>query len=203
MKLLTYLEHSQKTLLIVDVQRGFSKYFNDDYLKALRDHCKNYDTVYQIYDNHPNGKPENLDYLYDDDHKGGAQADLYDFPNEKEKIEKRYLYNVRLSYFKKVLPDEDYKRAHHLASSGKLKKGNMYNTAGGTQIVYVGNNHGWYHVPAKMVEFFKAHKNKSVEIVGGSQGECLEDILVAAIANGVNAKVNNRFVYSAKGPLYY
>jgi len=203
MRLLKLNEHAGRVLLIVDVQGSFSKFFNEKYLNGLFDYCKQFDKVYQIFDNHPEGPYPDVDYLYANAPSGPAQNDLYTFPNETDKIEKRYLYNANVDTFKKILSEGDYTKIKELEQSKQLKLGDKFAAAGDTEIVYVGNKHGWYHIPKRMLELFGELKNTPIEIVGGSHGECLLDIQAAAKAHGLKTFVNEKYVYSAKGPKHY
>ena len=54
-------------LIIVDVQRSFKSFFTDNYLSELNKYCLKFDKVYQIFDNHVDGKNPDKDYLYDSD----------------------------------------------------------------------------------------------------------------------------------------
>ena len=57
---------SDSILVIVDVQKSFRKYFSEMYLNELKKYCNTFQFVYQIFDNHVDGKNVDKDYLYDD-----------------------------------------------------------------------------------------------------------------------------------------
>lgn len=187
--------YNNQHLIIVDIQKSFKKFFNDNYVNSVQQYCKQFSNVYQIWDNHVD-KNVDKDYLYDkneedkDDHH-----DLYDFPNQVDTIEKRYNYDVDADFYKKILSNKTYKLIK--SKEGNLKRGESFYTNEGTIIVYIGNNHQWYHVPKKLFELFKTLKGKEVTIVGGSNSECLEDIYIAGISLGVNIKKNMEYIYSA------
>ncbi len=84
-----------------------------------------------------------------------------------------------------------------------LKKGEYFETTEGTIIVYIGNNHKWFHVPKKLYELFMDLKeaqmgNTKIVIVGGAQGECLEDVIIAAKSLGLKIHKNSEYIYSAE-----
>jgi hypothetical protein len=78
-----------------------------------------------------------------------------------------------------------------------LKKGDCFLTTQGTIIVYVGNNHQWFHIGKKLYNLLKSLSGKEVAIVGGSSEECLLDIITAAESLGVIIKPKYKFIWSA------
>ena len=183
----------ETNLLIVDVQKSFRKFFSEKYVNYLQKYAGTFNNVYQIWDNHVDGKDVDKDFLYHNDPEIPVHSDLYVFPNQKEIIEKRYNYKVNVDYFKKILDKETLKKI----KAGGLKKGNFFPTKEGTIIVYIGNNHTWFHVPKKLYKLFQSLKGKELTIVGGSDSECLDDVLTTAISLGVLAKRDHRYIYSA------
>lgn len=190
-------ENKKSTLIIVDVQKSFSKFFTEMYLHELKKHCKNFHNVYQIWDNHVEGKNVDKDYLYHKDPEIPIHYDLYHFPNQKDLIEKRYNYDVDVDFYKKILDKETYNNIKEKEDKNKLKKGDLFPTKEGTVIVYIGNNHKWFHLPVKLYELFSKLKDKEVIIVGGSDSECLEDIYISGNSMGVKMKRDHRYIYSA------
>ena len=193
----TFESHSSGTLIIVDVQKSFRKFFSEMYLNELKKYCNNFQSVYQLWDNHVNGKNVDKDYLYDETPVIPIHKDLYHFPNQKELIEKRYNYKVDADFYKKVLDKEVYNEISKKEEDKSLKKGDIFPTKEGTYIVYIGNNHKWHHLSKKLYDLLLSLKNKTVTIVGGADGECLEDIYVAAISLGVNIKRDWKFIYTS------
>jgi hypothetical protein len=187
----------EEVLLIIDVQKSFKKFFTEVYLHHLKEYCKNFKQVYQIFDNHVDGKKVSKDYLYDEDHEVSLHDDLYYFPNQVDIIEKRYNYNVDVDFYKKILDKETYKKAKELETNNKLKVGDTFETKGGTIIVYVGNNHKFFHLPKKLYDLLFKLKGKRVSIVGGADSECLSDVFTAAESLGVDIKRNWKYIYSA------
>jgi hypothetical protein len=187
----------QTNLIIVDVQKSFRKFFTEMYIHKLKEYAKSYTNVYQIWDNHHEGKDVDTDYLYDSNPDIPITSDLYTFPNQRDMIEKRYVYNVNVDFFKKILSKDIYKSIKDKESKNLLKRGDLFLTTEDTIIVYVGNNHIWMHVGKKMYNLFLKLKGKEVVMVGGSSGECFADIETAAISLGVLVKRNDGYIYSA------
>jgi hypothetical protein len=183
-------------LIIVDVQKSFKKYFNDNYLNQLNSYSKTFTNVYQIWDNHSD-KDADKDYLYDKTPDKPDTSDLYTFSNQKDLIEKRYQYDVNVDFYVKILDDLVYQDAKYKEEKGLLRRGNYFVTKEGTIIVYIGNNHVWYHCPKKLYDLFITLKGKNVTIVGGSMNECLLDVETTARSLGVITNRNYSYIYSA------
>ena len=204
----TFESHSSKNvLIIVDVQKSFSKFFTDNYVNQLKDYCQNFGSVYQIWDNHVEGKNVDKDYLYDEDPEMPVNGDLYHFPNQSDLIEKRYNYDVDVDFYKKILDKSVYDDIKSKEDEGSLVKGDSFPTKEGTLIVYIANNHVWYHIPKKLHDLFSEisqaqSTNESISVndvilVGGADRECLDDVETAAKVMGVRLKRNDKFIYSA------
>lgn len=188
--------HSDKQyLIVVDVQKSFSSYYTDNYLKELNNYCNGFNVI-QIFDNHHDKNPD-MDYLYDKNPDIESKKDLYTFNNQVSLIEKRYNYDVNVDFYKKILSDKTYNIVKQKEDNKTIKRGELFNTKEGTAIVYIGNNHKWYHVGKKLYDLFKYLKGKDVIICGGSLGECLLDISVAGKSIGVNIIENKKFIYSS------
>lgn len=188
---------NNETLIIIDVQKSFKKFFTDNYLKELNKYANTFNSVYQIWDNHVEGKNVDKDYLYDDDPDAPNNNDLYTFPNQVEAIEKRYNYDVDADFYKKILDPKTYKIIKQKESQNSLKRGDIFLTNEGTAIVYIGNNHKWFHVPIKLYELFVNLKGKEVTMVGGSDQECFLDVETTAKSMGVKVVRNFKYIYSA------
>jgi hypothetical protein len=203
----TFESHNNKDILIiVDVQKSFKKFFNELYLSELKKYCNKFNRVYQIWDNHIDGQNVDKDYLYDEDPEIPVHEDLYHFPNQKDLIEKRYNYDVNADFYKKVLDDDVYEEVKNKEDRDELKQGDHFPTKEGTIIVFIGNNHRWYHMPKKLHELFMEiteaqnedlSEIRNVFLVGGADGECLDDVEVAAEIMGVQIKRNPKYIYSA------
>jgi hypothetical protein len=190
--------HSFDTLIVVDVQRSFSKFYTKNYLNQLKKYCREFKSVYQIWDNHIDGKFVDKDYLYDHDPDiPPNHDDLYTFPNQVDLIEKRYNYDVNVEFYKKILSREVYNEIYQKESDGSLFRGEIFNTTEGTAIVYIGNNHKWFHIPKKLYKLFSELNGDRVIIVGGADSECLEDVYIAGLAMGVDIEKDDGYIYSA------
>lgn len=197
LKLYKEYNTQETNLIIVDVQKSFSKFFTVMYVEKLRKFAEQFTNVYQICDNHFEGKNPDPEYLYEKDPDPISKEDIYLFPNEKERIEKRYQYDVDADFYKKILDEEIYKEIKEKEKSNLLKRGDYFQTTEGTIIVYIGNQHRYFHCPKPLYDLFNKLKGQSVSICGGSQNECLLDVVTTGIALGVNLKEDLRFIYSA------
>jgi hypothetical protein len=198
--------NNKDILIIVDVQNSFHDFFTTNYVSELKKYCNKFNRVYQIWDNHHLGQNVDKDYLYDENPEIPVHEDLYHFPNQKDLIEKRYNYDVNADFYKKVLDNDVYEEVKKKEENNELKQGDHFLTNEGTIIVFVGNNHRWYHMPKKLhdlfVEITEAQNEDlsevgNVFIVGGADGECLDDVEVAAEIMGVQIKRNPKYIYSA------
>lgn len=193
----TFENHNGGVLIIVDVQRSFRRFFTEMYVNELKKYCQNFQNVYQIWDNHVDGKNVDKDYLYDHSPDIPVHDDLYHFPNQKDIIEKRYNYDVDVDFYKKVLDSKVYKEVKSKEDNKQLKRGDLFHTKEGTAIVYIGNNHRWHHTSKKLYNLLSNLSGQEVTIVGGADSECLEDIAIVAESMGVKVKRNHKFIWSA------
>ena len=159
--------------------------------------CKNFNNVYQLWDNHVDGKQVDKDYLYDETPEVPIHDDLYYFPNQTDLIEKRYNYKVDADFYKKILDKEVYQEISEKEDREELKKGDIFPTKEGTIITYINNNHVWFHCPKKLYDLLTSLKGKEVIIVGGADSECLEDVVTTAERLGVKIKRDYKFIYTA------
>jgi hypothetical protein len=193
----TFESYTERNLIIVDVQKSFSKYFTPMYINELTKHCNNFENVYYIWDNHHEGKNVDKDYLYEENPEIPINDEFYNFPNVKEWIEKRYNYDVDANFYNKILSDETFEKISELENQKSLKKGDIFPTTQGTHIVYIGNNHKWFHLGKKLYKVLWSLKGKTVEIVGGADSECCEDIFTTATSLGVNINRNWKYIWTA------
>jgi len=184
-------------LIIVDVQKSFKKFFTDNYITALNKYCQSFKDVYQIWDNHIDGKNVDKDYLYDENPDIPVHNDLYSFPNQRDMIEKRYNYDVDADFYKKILDEKVYNDIKQKEKNHLLNRGDFFKTTEDTYLIYIGNNHKWYHLPKKLQELFTNLKGKEVVMVGGSDQECYLDVETAAKTFGVKIRRDNNYIYSA------
>jgi hypothetical protein len=194
----TFEKHSNNSILIVvDVQKSFRSFFTEMYIHKLKEYCKEFSNVYQIWDNHSHGKNVDKDYLYDHVPDIPVSDDLYQFPNQTELIEKRYNYDVDVDFYKKILDKEVYNEIKQKEENKTIKVGELFKTNEGTAIVYIGNNHKWFHLPVKLYNLFLELRGKKVIVVGGADLECTEDICISGESMGVEMKRNYKYIYSA------
>ncbi|MCK9476974.1 MAG: hypothetical protein M0R46_13685 [Candidatus Muirbacterium halophilum] len=191
----TFENYETSILIIVDVQKSFRKFFTDLYLNELKKYALTFDTVYQIWDNHHDVNYDK-DYLYDENPDIPIINDLYNFNNDIL-IEKRYNYDVDVTFYKKILDINTYNNIKNKEDNKQLVKGDYFITKYGTIIVYIGNNHNWFHAGKKLINVFNDMKGKTITMVGGSNNECYEDLITTAETLGVKVKRNERYIYSA------
>jgi hypothetical protein len=189
--------NTTSTLLVVDVQKSFKKFYTPMYLNELIKFCGQFTNVYQLWDNHVEGKDVDTDYLYHNNPKIPISNDLYNFPNQKDLIEKRYNYAVNADFYRKNLDKDVYTQIKDLENKKQLKKGQYFPTKVGTIIVFIGNNHQWFECPKKLLNLLNSWKGQEVTVVGGAREECLKDVVVVAEALGVVIKTNFILTYSA------
>ena len=184
-------------LFVVDVQKSFRKFFTEMYINELKKYCKNFNNVYQIWDNHIDGKNVDTEYLYKKSPIIPVHRDLYSFPNQKDIIEKRYNYNVTIDFYRKILDTNTFKRIKNKENKNLLKVGDSFKTKEGTILIFIGNKHRWFHCPYKLYSLFKKLVGKEIYIIGGSDSECLNDIVITGETLGCIMKRDHRYIYSA------
>jgi hypothetical protein len=181
-------------LLIIDVQKSFSKFFTDEYVENLKKYADTFTNVYQVWDNHKYSKSKENSYLYNNNPIIPVNGDLYNF-GEKLLIEKRYTYDVDADFFKKILSKETYDEMKSKEGSNTI--GDKYYTKYGTVLVYTDNKHQFFHVPKRLYNLFKELMNQEVIVTGGAGKECLHDIKIAGESLGVIMIENPDYIYSA------
>lgn len=196
MNIKIYEQFQNDVLIIVDVQKSFKKFFNNKYITQLKKYCNSFPEVYQIWDNHYKGKNVDKSFLYEKNPLINSN-DLWDFPNELMKIEKRYNYNVNTDFYKNILTEEVYKEIKEKDKNKHLQKGDLFQTTKNTYLVYTGNKHRFFHISIKMTNLFSSLRGKNIIMVGGSKGECLQDVFIAAEAFNLKVSLNNNFIWSA------
>ena len=189
----------QSVLIVIDVQKSFNKFFNKKYIEELKKYCKKFDMVYQIYDNHVEGKNPDKDYLYKENPPSPVTGDLYKFSNQVDIIEKRYRYDVDIDFFKSELTSSQLKEIAEREKNDDIKVGEYFHTKKGTILVFINNNHNWFECPVKLYNLLLEMKGKEVIMVGGADRECFTDVEITAKSLGVKVKRNDKFIYSAMG----
>lgn len=193
-----FTNFSEETvLIIIDVQKSFGKFFTDNFVKELKEFCKKFDKVYQIYDNHVEGKNPDKDYLYRENPPSPVSGDMYKFPNQVDIIEKRYRYDVNIDFFKSELDKKQLKEIREREKNKDIKVGEYFHTKNGTILVFINNNHNWFECPVKLYNLLTNMKGKDIVMVGGADRECFTDVEITAKSLGVNVTRNNKYIYSA------
>lgn len=213
-------------LFVVDIQPSFNNYFSDNYLEEVKKYCEKFSEVYQIFDNHIDGKDVDSDYLYSLHPIINTKEELYTFPNQKDILEKRYLYDVDSDYFRNIIDEKTLAKMEKLEKDNKLTEGMMFKTKYNTIVVYTGNNHQFFHCGLKLYYLLLDIKKqgKNIELIGGAHrsmyqtlssdvntdkkinSECIWDIYCACDAivgqkNHNKCKINLKYTYSAKGSI--
>ena len=172
-KLIIEKNNSEGFLMVVDVQKEFEKFIPQKFVEQLLKYCKNFHTVYQIWDSNDAKKPS------------------YTFPNQKQAIIKKF--------GTKFSDDLEDTVAQLNKKYPKAKEGDVFEFDDiNSYVVRVKNNHGWFYVPEKMAQLFNSLKGKKVIVVGGADNECLQDVYEAMESFGIKPEYNKKFVYSAK-----
>lgn len=172
-------------LLIVDVQENFNKYFTDDYLLFLKKYCKNFNRVFQVFDNIDIDVPS------------------YTFPNQVAIYDKQYGGELLIDdveyYFSEPMWNEVNQKLEEIPDVGDI-----FETKYNDYWVYIGGQHKWFFCNNKLATLFKTFKNQNRKIilVGGANGECLHDIYITMLSFDINVELNDDFIYSFNGCKY-
>lgn len=190
-----------KILVIVDVQKEFSKHQPKGFVNAVNDYAKNFTKVYQIWDGHKWDGEKNII----------INGPSWKFNNEIANYRK--IYGTTASEEIKDLcrtankmltsPKEREKYGYVTIKEGtKLNVGDNFNLLksnekGNNFLVKISNRHNWFYVPKNLSDFFNNIKERTI-VVGGSENECLEDVYTAMISFNIPANINKKYTYSAK-----
>lgn len=193
-----YKEFDDETVLVVvDVQKSFKKFFTKNYLKALKQYCKKFDRVFQIYDNHVDGKNPDKVYLYDENPPTPMSDDMFTFPNQVDIVEKRYRYDVKIDFFKSELDPDMLEEIKKREENKEIEIGEYFHTKNGTILVFINNNHNWFECPVKLYNLLREFEGREIVMVGGADRECFTDVEITAKSLGVSVRRNNKYIYSA------
>lgn len=158
-------------LIIVDVQKEFGDFIPKNMVKDLFEYCKEFKTVYQIWDANSSTEP------------------TFVFPNQVKAIKKKF--------GKKFLKKDIVDRLKNLTGEKKEGEVIILKDVDG-QFVRIENNHKWFMVNHELLNLFHLLEGKKVILVGGADYECLEDFKIAAKSFGVEVALNHKFIYSAE-----
>lgn len=188
-KILEQQEQHDNILIIVDVQKEFEKFIQNNLVDELNKYAQTFSEVYQIWDSNKATKPS------------------YTFPNEKAQYVKKY----GTTFSRDLEKVRDQLKQTYTKEGDKFKFKDI-----DSYIVRVNNNHGFFYVPEDMSDFFKTLKGKKVVVVGGAgptdetfyktknnknntdNGECLKDVFEALESFGVFPQYNKKYIYSAR-----
>ncbi len=169
-------------LVIVDVQEQYKQYFTERYLVELKEYCKDYTRVFQIWDNNKAEKPD------------------YIFPNQVGTYEKTYGIQLDINTGENFFTPETWP-----AIKAKIEAvpddGDSFETINGECWVYVGQPHLWFLCTKPLVKLFKdfVRQERKIVLIGGAANECLRDLIISMKAFGVNVSYDLDFVYSKEG----
>lgn len=158
-------------LVIVDVQDEFKQFIQFDLVKELTEYSKEFDKVYQVWDSHEADKPTHY------------------FPNQVRTVEKLFGKKHFSEEVKQFIEE-----AENSTEEGKLFK--LSNNNG--YLVRVDNNHDWFYINPDIYDMIEELKGHDITLVGGADGECLEDVKVAIETFGISYTMNDKYIYSAK-----
>lgn len=156
-----------KTLVIVDIQKDFSNYFNEQYLNRVENLInQGWDKIITVVDMNM-GEAEIPKFIYE----------------ASDKILEKY-YGFDIAYLQE-LNDSDELEIIEEDEAYRLNK----------ELIIRGNAHEWFNVPEDMELCFK--ELNSVSLVGGANGECLDDVENALEYLGVEVNREESCIYSA------
>lgn len=161
-----------KVLVIVDVQKEFNKFIQHDLVDKLSKYAENFKEVYQIWDTHNN-----------------TVAPSNSFPNEIDTIPKKFGKNHFSEKVKNYIKEiED-----------STEEGKVFSlTSEEGYIVRVHNNHDWFYINPEIVDLIDELEGKKIILVGGADGECLEDVYQSFLSFGLDVEINRKYTFSAK-----
>ena len=160
-------------LIIVDFQKEFSQFIPVGMYEKLSEYCKNFNTVYQIWDSNKASSPS------------------YTFPNQSGAYVKKYgtTFSDELKKITKNL-EQKYPNA---------KEGDKFifkDTK--SVIIRVKNNHKWFYINEELSDLFRTLYGKKVIVTGGADNECLTDLYEGLESFGVKPIYNHEYIYSAE-----
>lgn len=161
-----------KILVIVDVQKEFDDFIQHDLVDGLYSYSEKFEQVYQIWDAHKN-----------------VVAPTYKFPNQVDSVQKlfgrKHFSDAVKKYTKEIEKSTD---------EGTVLK--LSNNEG--YVVRIDNNHKWFFVNPEITDLISKIKDDEIILVGGADGECLEDIYQAFKTFKLNVNINNKYTFSAQ-----
>jgi hypothetical protein len=172
-------------LLIVDVQESFAKWWKKNnkpnLVAEIKKYAEGFDNVYQIWDSNDN-----------------ITGPTWKFPNEIKTLEKKYGPAFDQGVIDEFFDGEEKENIQSDFDNNSFEP-KMYNAKDGSIYFYVGQSHDWFKAPKKLMEFFKYLKSLNTEIilVGGAEGECLEDLSTVLSIMEIPHRINPQYTYHA------
>lgn len=157
-----------KTLIVVDVQKDFCRFYTPDYLKDLKEALNAYDKIVIVVDDNfetliPCWLQEKGDILIRKSYSGVDIDEYLEEGRLEEKAEGVW----------EILPD-------------------------GLLLLEVPNGHENFIVPKEMQDEFNKLIADEIDLVGGAENECLEDIQVALDYLGVAYHTISRLTFNGQ-----
>lgn len=161
-------ESNYKTLVIVDIQKNFSAFFDEKYLSKVENIInQGWDNIIVVVDN-IDGDPQIPSFI-----NNAANKILYkQYGGWEQSLIDEYLDNGEIET---IEDDEVYKI--------------------GKEYIVRGNIHEFFQIPEDMEMVFKNLQDAT--IIGGGDQECLDDIESALRYFGVDVKRNSSGIYRA------
>lgn len=159
---------SYKTLVIVDIQKNFSSFFDEKFLSKVENIInQGWDNVIVVVDD-IDGTPEVPDFI-----NNVANEILYkQYGGWEQMVIDEYIENNEIE----VIEEDDVYKI-------------------GEEYIVRGNVHEYFQIPEDMAVIFKDLQEAT--IIGGGDAECLDDIENALKYFGVNVKRNSSGIYGA------
>jgi hypothetical protein len=177
-------QYNNETLIIVDVQEPFSKWWNNAGHETLpndiNDYCKNFHKVYQIWDDHD------------------AKSPSWKFNNEVAVLRKHYGVDQpdgEIQDYSAYFEGDELKNVMDTINSGVLEPA-IFKRKEGNYAILVCGSHKWFLATKELVETLLLI-NDDIILVGGAEGECLKDIEVLLKLIGKTFSVNYEYTYAA------
>jgi hypothetical protein len=174
---------NDRVLMVVDIQEEFQKCISNEYLKDVRKYVRTgkWDKIIIVVDinNDKAYIPRWLDRCADN------------------LITKRF--GGDLGYLKELILEEEM-----IVEKEDISWRSTYNHH---LTIAINNGHETFEVPKELENISNQLKNKKVTLIGGCEGECLQDIYETLLYFEVKPKINEKYTYSGhdfnKGNIFF
>ena len=177
-------QYDNETLIIVDVQKPFAKWWekagHDTLPTDINNYCRNFHQVYQIWDDHDESQPS------------------WKFNNECATLRKHYGVDQpdgEIHDYSAYFEGDELKKVMDIVKSG-VEEPALFKRKDGNYAVLVFGSHKWF-LPTKELVDSLLLINDDIILVGGAEGECLKDIEVLLGLLGKTYNVNYEYTYAA------